>query len=85
MPSPRFHQSAFEHEDEAMSAKKPAADDKKATTVVANDRKGTLKSIGGSQSDLWNNMRRSGFSSNAAGQSDEPQLQPCLHPHDWRC
>jgi hypothetical protein len=56
MPSPRFHQSAFEHEDEAMSAKKPAADDKKATTVVANDRKGTLKSIGGSQSDLWNNI-----------------------------
>jgi hypothetical protein len=49
MPSPRFHQSAFEHEDVAMSAKKPVADDKHATTVV-------LKRIGGSQSDDWNNI-----------------------------
>ena len=41
-----------------MSAKKPAAD-KRTTTVVADDpddRKGTLKSIGGSQSDHWNNV-----------------------------
>ena len=37
-----------------MSTKKTAADDKKATTVVANDPddlKGTLKHIGGSKSD----------------------------------
>ena len=43
----------------AMSAKKPAADDKKPTAVVANnsdDRQGTLKHIGGSQSDHWNNI-----------------------------
>jgi len=42
-----------------MSAKKPAADDKEATTIVANDPddlKGTLKRIGGSQSDHWNNI-----------------------------
>ena len=42
-----------------MSAKNPAADDKKVTTVVADDpdnRKGTLKRIGGSQSDHWNNV-----------------------------
>ena len=47
-----------------MSAKKPAAkkpvgDDKKATTIDANDPealKGTLKHIGGSQSDRWNNI-----------------------------
>jgi hypothetical protein len=41
-----------------MSAKKPAADDKKHATVVADDPddlKGTLKRIGGSQSDHWNN------------------------------
>ena len=59
MPSRRFHQSAFAHEDVAMSAKKPAADDKEATTIVANDPddlKGTLKRIGGSQSDHWNNI-----------------------------
>jgi hypothetical protein len=44
------------HEDIAMSAKKPAANAPK--TVVADDpddRKGRLKSIGGSQSDHWNN------------------------------
>jgi len=34
MPSPRFHKSAFKHEDVAMSAKKPAADEKEATTIV---------------------------------------------------
>ena len=47
-----------------MSAKKPAAkkpvgDDKKATTIDANDPealKGTLKHIGGSQSDRWNDI-----------------------------
>jgi hypothetical protein len=42
-----------------MSTKKTAADDKKATTVVVNDPddlKGTLKRIGGSQSDHWNNL-----------------------------
>ena len=41
-----------------MSTKKPASDDKQATTIVAgdpNDLKGTLKHIGGSQSDSWNN------------------------------
>jgi len=40
-----------------MTGKKPAKG-KEPTTVVANDpedRKGTLKSIGGSQSDHWNN------------------------------
>ena len=42
----------------AMRAKKRYADDKKPTTVVANDPdalKGKLKAIGGSQSDHWNN------------------------------
>src|SRR5207248_99288 len=42
-----------------MSGKKPAADGEKAKTVVANDPddlKGTLKRIGGSQSDHWNNI-----------------------------
>ena len=42
-----------------MSTKKSAADDKKATTVVANDPddlKGTLKHIGGSKSDHWNGV-----------------------------
>jgi hypothetical protein len=41
-----------------MSAKKPAAD-KKPRTVVADDpdnTKGTLKRIGGSRSDHWNNI-----------------------------
>src|SRR5262245_42308472 len=41
-----------------MSAKKPTADNK-AMTVVANhpeDLKGTLKRIGGSKSDDWNNI-----------------------------
>ncbi len=40
-----------------MSTKKPASDDKQATTIIANDpndQKGTLKRIGGSQSDNWN-------------------------------
>jgi hypothetical protein len=39
--------------------KKPAAGDNKPTTVVANDPdelKGTLKNIGGSRSDHWNNI-----------------------------
>lgn len=42
-----------------MKANKPAVDDKKVTTIVANDPddlKGTLKRIGGSQSDHWNNI-----------------------------
>jgi hypothetical protein len=41
----------------AMSARKPATDDK-ATTVMANPDgpKGVLKPIGGSQSDHWNNV-----------------------------
>ena len=42
-----------------MSTKKTAADGKKATTIVANDPddlKGTLKNIGGSMSDHWNNL-----------------------------
>ena len=54
----RLAQWASEQQDMAMSAKKPAAD-KRTTTVVADDpddRKGTLKSIGGSQSDHWNNV-----------------------------
>ena len=41
-----------------MDGKDPAADDRKPTTVVANDPnswKGGLKHIGGSQSDHWNN------------------------------
>jgi hypothetical protein len=39
--------------------KKPAADKKKGTTVITNDpedRKGRLKSLGGSQSDNWNSI-----------------------------
>ena len=46
------------HEDSALSAKKSSADNE-PTTVVANDPealKGTLKRIGGSQSDHWNNI-----------------------------
>jgi hypothetical protein len=42
-----------------MSTKKPAADGKKAPTVVADDPedlKGNLKSVGGSQSDHWNHV-----------------------------
>jgi hypothetical protein len=42
-----------------MNGKKPGADDKKATTVVANDPdelRGRLKHLGGSQSDCWNNV-----------------------------
>jgi len=42
-----------------MSAKKPDADDKKTTTAFANgleSQKGTLKHIGGSQSDDWNKI-----------------------------
>ncbi len=42
-----------------MRARKTAAGGKKVTTVVANDPdnlKGTLKRIGGSQSDHWNNV-----------------------------
>jgi hypothetical protein len=45
--------------EKPVSARKPTADGKKATTVVANDPddlKGTLKQIGGSQSDNWNNV-----------------------------
>ena len=39
--------------------KKPAVGNKKSTTVIVNDpddRKGMLKSVGGSQSDDWNNL-----------------------------
>jgi hypothetical protein len=42
-----------------MRGKKPAAGEKKATTVVVNDPddlKGALKHIGGSQSNRWNNI-----------------------------
>jgi hypothetical protein len=42
-----------------MTAKKSAADPKKPITVIANDPealKGSLKRIGGSQSDHWNNI-----------------------------
>jgi hypothetical protein len=42
-----------------MSAKAPAAKGERATTIIANDPddlKGTLKRIGGSQSDYWNNI-----------------------------
>jgi hypothetical protein len=37
-----------------MSAKNPVGDNDKATTVVADDWKETLKRVGGSQSDDWN-------------------------------
>jgi hypothetical protein len=50
-PLRRCGQRAFEHEGAAMSANQPAADNKKVTTVV-----GTLKRIGGSRSDHWNNV-----------------------------
>jgi hypothetical protein len=55
----RCAQRAFEHEGTAMSANQPAADNKKVTTVVVDnpdDFKGTLKRIGGSRSDPWNNV-----------------------------
>jgi hypothetical protein len=42
-----------------MSANKPAGEDKKATTMVADDPhapRGALKHIGGSQSDNWNDI-----------------------------
>ena len=49
----------FEHEDLLMKTKNPAADGEKVKTVVTNDPddlKGTLKQIGGSQSDHWNGV-----------------------------
>jgi len=49
----------LEHEDFAMSAKKPAGHDKKVTTIDLTDpdsSKGTLKTVGGSRSDHWNNI-----------------------------
>jgi hypothetical protein len=52
-------QRALDHGGVAMSAKKSSADDKKPTTVVVNDPddlKGSLKHIGGSRSDDWNNL-----------------------------
>ena len=58
-PSKLLRRWALKNEDSVMSTKKPAVDDKKATTIVANDPddlKGTLKRIGGSQSDHWNNI-----------------------------
>ena len=39
-----------------MSAKNPVGDNEKATAVVADDWKETLKRIGGSQSDDWNHV-----------------------------
>ena len=39
-----------------MSAKNPVGDNDKATAVVADDWKETLKRIGGSQSDDWNHV-----------------------------
>jgi hypothetical protein len=42
-----------------MSTKKPAKTDNKSTTIQIgdpNDEKGTLKNVGGSRSDHWNNM-----------------------------
>jgi hypothetical protein len=51
--------SILEHEDFAMSAKKPAGHDKKVTTIDLTDpdsSKGTLKPVGGSRSDHWNNV-----------------------------
>ena len=42
-----------------MSTREPAVNDKQPTTVVVdnpNDLKGTLKRIGGSQADSWNNV-----------------------------
>jgi hypothetical protein len=55
----RCAQRAFEHEGAAMSANQTAADNKKVTTVSVDnpdDFKGTLKRIGGSRSDHWNNV-----------------------------
>src|SRR5438034_6071106 len=51
--------STFKHEDFEMSAKKPAADNKKVLTIDVSDPdslKGTLKAVGGSRSDHWNNI-----------------------------
>ena len=39
-----------------MSAKNPVGDNDKATAVVADDWKETLKRVGGSQSDDWNHV-----------------------------
>jgi hypothetical protein len=42
-----------------MRGKKPAAGEKKATIVIANEAdelKGALKHLGGSRSDDWNNI-----------------------------
>ncbi len=58
-PLRHFQRWAFEHEDRVMSARKTASAGEKAKTVVADDPdnlKGTLKRIGGSQSDHWNNI-----------------------------
>jgi hypothetical protein len=49
----------LEEDDFAMSAKKPAGQDKKVTTIDVNDpdsSKGALKTVGGSRSDHWNNI-----------------------------
>ena len=59
MPLRRCERWAFRHENLVMSANKPAGEDKKDTTVVANDAhapRGALKHIGGSQSDNWNDI-----------------------------
>jgi hypothetical protein len=56
-PSPRSPQWVFE--DLLMKTKNPVADGEKVTKVVANDPddlKGTLKHVGGSQSDHWNGV-----------------------------
>jgi hypothetical protein len=39
-----------------MNAKDPVGGNEKATTVVADDWKETLKRVGGSQSDDWNHV-----------------------------
>jgi hypothetical protein len=55
-PSQLLRRWTLKNEGSVMSTKKPAVDDKKATTIVANDPddpRGTLKRIGGSQSDHW--------------------------------
>ena len=56
------------HENLVMSAKKTVDEDKKGTTMVADDPRaprGALKHIGGSQSDNWNDILAQPDHSNA--------------------
>jgi hypothetical protein len=75
-------QWTFEHEDVAMSTMKKVAD-KKPTTVVADDPgdlKGTLKRIGGSQSDHWNIVSTPKYERRGAGRRRQATIRvatPC--------